>query len=594
MLALLAILPLLIAALLAPLLKDHYNIVRYTSLAASLIALAMVVLLGTAPAVTQSVVWFSLSGYVFHITTQAYALNMLLLYIIAIITPLIITYSISFMDVPSEQARYYFELDIFATAMMLFAMAGNFITMFIGWEMLGITSYLLIGFWHHRDAPPNAARKAITIVFIGDMMMLAALVIVWVAYGTFSFSYLLHAQSSNALYIAMLLVMFAAFTKSAQFPFHEWLPDAMEGPTPVSAFLHSSTMVKAGVFIVAVLLPIYMKLGLGAVLIIFGIVTALIGMLNALAEPHIKRILAYSTIEDMGLMFVALGFGSLLAAMVLFAVQAFYKALLFMSAGTIMRANGENKDIHMLYGSSSYKPFFAVMLVGVLSIAGVFPISGFFGRLGVEVSATSIYAYVILLVIDFASSIYIFRWLLLPMRKPAASYEQAEIASNYRLTPKSMLLPQYVLAALVIVTGVLFFYAPSLLSSYASAQMRFSIPDAVVETLAVVVGALFALYAFKLHQSASKMSERHRYLFISAYNSVVSNTVYRYFAAAFSAASAALGAFDYALLGFVGAGGRSFVMLGHAIGKVENGQVNTYVIAFMLGVMLLLIMVLFK
>ncbi len=594
MLALLAIVPLAIAALLSPILKSRYDAVRYLSLAASIVSLILIAVLGTAPAGTQSITWFSIGGYAFHITTQTYALNMLLLYIIAIITPLIIAYSIGFMGVPSEQARYYFELDIFAAAMMLFAMSGNFIAMLIGWEMLGITSYLLIGFWHRRDAPPNAARKAITIVFIGDMMMLAAMVIIWVSYGTFNFSLLLRAQSSAALYIAMLLVMFAAFTKSAQFPFHEWLPDAMEGPTPVSAFLHSSTMVKAGVFIIAALLPLYMELHMGTLLVIFGIVTAIIGVLNALAESDIKRILAYSTIEDMGLMFVALGFGSLIAAMLLFVVQAFYKALLFMNAGTIMRANDESRSIHALYGSSSYKPLFIVMLIGVLSIAGIFPISGFFGKLGVEISATSIYAYAVLLAIDMLSSIYIFKWLLLPMRHQSSVYDQNATAWNYKLTPKSMMVPQYLLAGIVIAAGIAYIYIPSMLGSYSSAQMHFSVVGASAETVAVVLGAFIALYIFKLHPYASKLKEKHRYVFLSAYNSVASNAVYYYIGKAFLILSKAFEAFDYALLGFASAGGRSFVMFGNLVRKVENGQTNIYAIAFVLGIMLLLIMVLLK
>jgi NADH-quinone oxidoreductase subunit L len=394
------------------------------------------------------------------------------------------------------------------------------------------------------------------------------------------------------LVIAMVLVMLAAFTKSAQFPFHEWLPDAMEGPTPVSAFLHSSTMVKAGVFIIAVLLPVYMNLHMGWLLILFGAITALLGILNALAETHIKRILAYSTIEDMGLMFIALGFGSLIGAMLLFIVQAFYKALLFMSAGTIMKANDDSTNIYKNYLSYSYKPFFIALLIGALSIAGIFPLSGFFGKLGVEIPATSMYIYILLLAMDFASSIYIFRWLLIPMRRPDSNYSDAELRMNYKLTPKSMLVPQYILAAIVLIAGISYIYVPHYLESYSGSSIYITIISSIMESIFVIAGILVALYLFRFHIYKSSFSEKHRSLFTIMYNSIITNTFYNYTALAFSKLSKIFDMFDYSLYGFIKTGGRSFVLFGNFIRKVENGQINTYALAFIIGFIILLIMVL--
>ncbi|MGC8670011.1 MAG: NADH-quinone oxidoreductase subunit L [Candidatus Micrarchaeia archaeon] len=592
MLAILVILPLIIAAFVAPLLDERADLIRSIALISSLISLILVILLGTYPYGTQSITWFSIGKFSIHLTFQTYPLGMLFLYLIAIITPLIIFYSIGFMEKPSEQARYYFELLIFASAIMLFAIAGNFIVMFIGWELLGITSYLLIGFWHYKDAPPDAARKAITTVFIGDLLMFSAMIMIWTSYNTFSFSYLLSAPQSNALYIAMILIMFAAFTKAAQFPFHEWLPDAMEGPTPVSAFLHSSTMVKAGVFIVAILLPIYINLKLGYLLIIFGVITAFIGVLNALAEAHIKRILAYSTIEDMGLMFIALGFGSLIGAMLLFVVQAFYKALLFMSAGTIMRANDENTSIFKSYGAKSYKPFFIAMLIGVISIAGIFPLSGFIGKLGVEIPVSNIYIYIMLVIVDFATSVYIFRWLIIPMREPLSDYEKGNLLMNYRIVPKSMLASQYILAALVAIAGISFFYIPGFLGSYINVPIGLLLKSSVIESVVVLAGMLLSIYIFKIRKAWSFSSSSHKFLFTAARNSIITNKFYLYLSIIFMDIAKAIDTFDYSLYNFIKLGGHSIVLFGNLVRKAENGNVNIYITAFTIGLMLLIILVL--
>ena len=594
MFALLVVVPMLVAAILALPLKDHFEIVRYLSLFASIVSLIMAFALGMEGAHMESISWFSISNYSFHIVAYTYPLNMLLLYLIAVITPLIITYSIGFMDTPSEQARYYFELLMFASAMMLFALAGNFLTMFIGWEMLGITSYLLIGFWYRKRAPAHAARKAITTVFIGDILMLTAMIMLWVAYGTFSFAYIMQANAGAYAYIALVLVLAAAYTKSAQFPFHEWLPDAMEGPTPVSAFLHSSTMVKAGVFLVAILLPLYMRFGMGWIIIMLGIITSIIAISNALAETHIKRILAYSTVEDMGLMFVALGFGSLIGAMLLFVVQAFYKALLFMNAGTIMKANNEEENIYRSYSPKSYKPLFITMLIGVLSLAGIFPVSGFFGRMGVEIAASSIYVYVVLLLIDFASSVYIFRWLYVPMRKPKSTYEESEIMMNFGRTPKSMLVSQYILGAIVLVAGTLYFYMPKFLSGYIGSQMRIAIADSLIESTVVVLGIFVAYVLFSKHRAERGIEATHTTLYKIAYNSLATNKFYQYFADIFIYISKAFETFDYALLGFVKTGGRGIVLFGNFVRKAETGQINIYAIAFVLGFLLLIFMVILK
>ncbi|MCL5430269.1 MAG: hypothetical protein M1504_02205 [Candidatus Marsarchaeota archaeon] len=584
MFALLVIVPLLAAALLALPLKRFPNIVKYIAFAASLVSLLLAYLVFSyGPFTTQSFNWFSANGISFNISIATLPLNMLLLMVVSLITPLVFLYSLGFMEVPSEQPRFFFEMSIFAASMMLFAISANFITMFIAWEMLGITSYLLIGFWYHKEHAPTAARKAITTILIGDIFMLAAILIIGTTYGTFGFSAIMGSPSSPALYVALSFILIAAFTKSAQFPFHEWLSDAMEGPTPVSAFLHSSTMVKAGVFLIAVLFPLYVKADMLGIILVIGLVSAILGATNALTERHIKKILAYSTIEDLGLMFVALGLGSVMAAMMLFFVQAFYKALLFMGAGYIMKANDEKEDIYSTYGSSTRKLVFLSIVIAAVSLAGLFPMSGFFGKDAVNSVASNMVVYSMLLLIGFASSIYIFRWLFIPLRK---SYESGtEININYKSTPRSMLIPMFILAALVFVADYAYLKLPGFLNgSYSIALL-----SAVVGNVIAVIGIIVA-YRVYMKGFRAKLSSTNKMLFNVLYSSRAVNAVYLYIVGVTMAFARAVSAFDFSFDKSIYGLARSVITSGNGLRKIVNGQTNSYVFAFVLGIMFLIVL----
>ncbi|MDE1871640.1 MAG: NADH-quinone oxidoreductase subunit L [Candidatus Micrarchaeota archaeon] len=585
MLEIYVIAPLAVSAVVALLARNRKSMgVRYLALAASMLSLLMIIASYPANAgQLHSITWFGFSGYSFAITISTMPLNMLLLFIVGIMTPLILLYSIGFMDVPSEQSRYYAEICIFAAAMMIFSIAGDFITMMIGWELLGISSYLLIGFWYHHEGAPQAARKAATTVLIGDVMMLAAMLIIWNAYHTFVFSQLINSQvTSMPMEISLVLVMLAVFTKSAQFPFHEWLPDAMKGPTPVSAFLHSSTMVKAGVFLVAVLLPLFSRYHMLPMLLVFGLVTAILGVSNALAENNLKRVLAYSTIEDLGLMFVALGTGSLPAAMMLFAVQTFYKALLFMSAGSIMKANGYEEELDRLYVRRSYLQLLIPTVIGVVSLAGIYPLSGFFGKSAVYAATGNLWVYAILLMLETGSSIYIFRWLLIPMRKKPEKVK-SKADANYVTLPKSMLLPIYMLAALAAAAGiVIYHYMPAYLGQQGIPAGAL---DIAVSGLISTIGFIAAFYLFyKRPISRARQDLIHKLL----YNNAAANRAYSHIAAIPIMLSRAVESLDYSLYNSVKGAGRSVNESGNLLKRLETGNINTYIAVFVLGMLVML------
>jgi NADH-quinone oxidoreductase subunit L len=583
MLTILAIVPLIAAALISAAMHKRPKKIRYIALAASIISLALIILSYYNASQLQSLAWFSFGNSIFAITTSTAPLNMVLLLILGIMTPLIITYSIGFMRVPSEQSRYYSELCIFTAAMMLFAMSADFLTMFVGWEILGVTSYLLIGFWYRREGTAEAARKAITIMLIGDVLMLAAMFIIWGTYNSFSFSVLLqHANApSPFVEVALLFIIFAVFTKSAQFPFHEWLPDAMKGPTPVSAFLHSSTMVKAGIFLIAVLLPIFIAYNLLNIMLAFGIITVILAVTNALSSLHIKRVLAYSTLEDLGLMFIALGSGSLIAAMMLFVAQTFYKALLFMCTGSIIKSNDGEEDLTKIRNWTSSLNIFIPTMIAVVSLAGLFPLSGFFGKVAIESAAGNSTLYIALVAIAFFSNIYIFRWLFLPLNKKEEK-SQAGSTYEYRLLPKSMLIPIYVLAILVPLASLTYIYLPGFLSVKGQA---ITITEVAASVAVVAAGLLVSYFMFYKGRRVATTGIAYKIL----HNNPVVNGFYSYFAAAMAAISAAIDGFDYGLYDIFKAGGRGIGAFANLLKRMENGSVNAYIAALLIGLILIAI-----
>ncbi len=584
MMELIVLIPILLAGLIAIILNNKFKrSAAYISIAGSLVSLLIAgyMFAKSIPAV-HDIKWFSVAGYSINLAITTAHLNMLLLLLVSLIAPLIMWYSLGFMDKQEEQSRFYFEMNLFTASMMLFAVSANFISLFIAWEGLGITSYLLIGFWYKKKLAPLAARKSITAIIIGDMSLLSAIIILWNNYGTFSFNSILSAPSTTGLYVAAILIIIAVFTKSAQFPFTEWLADAMEGPTPVSAFLHSSTMVKAGVFLAIILMPLFLKVHLLYIFLIIGAFSAILGVLNALSEHHIKRILAYSTIEDLGLMFVAVGLNAFGAAILLFVVQAFYKALLFMSAGSVMKANKGEENIFKISGSASNKLLFATMLIGVLSLAGIFPLSGFFGKIGIDVSANSLLLYVILAFIEFGSSIYIFRWLFLPMHKP----DNKPLIKRFKNLPKSMLLPPVILAALVFIGDLVYLYLPNYLKI---SQLHITFADPIIESLIVLSGfaAAYILYVKIL------MPKPHGNIKRLMYNSIPINAAYSSLARAFIDTGDIFHHIDSLIFNFFGGIGKNTFRLGNKLRTIVNGNTNVYVEGIAIGIIFLILFIVF-
>jgi NADH-quinone oxidoreductase subunit L len=303
---------------------------------------------------------------------------------------LIHVYSIGYMGHDGGYPRYMAYLNLFMFAMLTLVLAANYAVLFVGWEGVGLCSYLLIGFWFHKDSASKAGMKAFIVNRIGDAGFLVGMFLVFFTFGTFDFRAVMEAVASmpvewaggGTLTLIGLLLFVGAVGKSAQLPLFVWLPDAMEGPTPVSALIHAATMVTAGVYMVARSAPIYAHAPKAmATVAIVGAATAIFAATIGLAQNDIKRVLAYSTVSQLGYMFLACGVGAFAAGIFHVFTHAFFKALLFLGSGSIIHALSGEQDMRNMGGLKSKLPWtHATMLVACLAIAGIPPLAGFFSK----------------------------------------------------------------------------------------------------------------------------------------------------------------------------------------------------------------------
>jgi NADH-quinone oxidoreductase subunit L len=309
---------------------------------------------------------------------------------------LIHVYSIGYMHGDERYPRFFAYMNLFVFSMLLLVLADNFVVLFAGWELVGLCSYLLIGFWFERPSAATAAKKAFITTRIGDTGMLIGIFLLFAKTGSLSIPVINRTVAEGGLThgtatIAALLLFAGAVGKSAQIPLYVWLPDAMEGPTPVSALIHAATMVTAGVYLVVRLNVLYTFAShAGTVVAAIGAATALYAAILAMAEDDIKRVLAYSTISQLGFMFIAAGVGAYGAAIFHLVTHAFFKALLFLGAGSVMHGLGGETALDRMGGLRKAMPrTFAVMLVGWAAISGVPLFSGFFSKDAIIASAWS-------------------------------------------------------------------------------------------------------------------------------------------------------------------------------------------------------------
>jgi len=375
---------------------------------------------------------------------------------------LIHVYSTGYMSHDPSFRRFFMYLNLFMFAMLTLVLADNFLLMFVGWEGVGLCSYLLIGFWYERPSAAAAGKKAFIVNRIGDFGFILGVLLLFSTGGSVQYERLfavaphLFAIGSATITAATLLLFLGATGKSAQIPLYTWLPDAMEGPTPVSALIHAATMVTAGVYLVARchvlfdLAPTTLE-----VVAVIGAATALFAATIGLAQNDIKRVLAYSTVSQLGYMFMACGVGAYTAGIFHLMTHAFFKALLFLGAGSVIHALSDEQDLRKMGGLASRLPWtHRTMLVATIAIAGIPPLAGFFSKdeiLHGAFASGHFGLWMVGLVGALLTAFYMFRLYILAFRGPSRLSHEAD--HHLHESPPSMIVPLAILAVLSIVGG---------------------------------------------------------------------------------------------------------------------------------------------
>lgn len=408
--------------------------------------------------------WIPVPGINADFTLHLDSLSLLMTLIITGVGFLIHVYSVGYMDHEKDLVRYFAFLNLFVFFMLVLVLAGHLLVLFVGWEGVGLASYLLIGFWYNKPAAAQAATKAFVINRIGDLGLLLGLLLTFQVFGTGDMLEISRrvgqefAIGAPILTIMTLLYFVGATGKSAQLPLYNWLPDAMEGPTPVSALIHAATMVTAGVYLVVRMHALFLLAPLTMQVIgVIGAVTALFAALCAVGQMNLKRVLAYSTISQLGLMFLACGAGAFYSAMFHLTTHAFVKALLFLSAGNVVHMLHDETDMDKMGGLRKKLPKTAILfLIGVLALSGIPPLATFFSKdliLEQEYLAGFDALFYIGLAASILTAFYLTRAYCLTFTgKPRMP---AETFNAIKEVPFGMLVPVTLLGVLAVIGGFL-------------------------------------------------------------------------------------------------------------------------------------------
>ena len=412
--------------------------------------------------------WLTAGQYDFGLRIVVDPLSLMMMLVVSGVGMLIVLYSIGYMDRDDEERRYFAYMALFVFSMLLLVQAGNLLILLVGWGLVGLSSYLLIGFWHQRPTAVAAAKKAFVMNAIGDATMALALFLLIQHTGSLNFEQVFSQAPSLSGWTANLValgLLGGAVAKSAQLPLHTWLPDAMEGPTPVSALIHAATMVTAGVYLICRTAPLFEQapkvLELAAGL---GAITLVLAGLVALVQVDIKRVIAYSTMSQIGYMFLGAGLGAYPNAMFHLMTHAFFKALLFMAAGIVIHALAGEQDIRRMGGLRWLMPYtFWAFVVGSLSLVGIPPFSGFFSKDSILAAALDHGWYGQLLWVAgmagaFLTGLYTFRMLFIVFWGDPSPFVREHFHALRRdLTGLTLAIPVGVLTVLAAVGGFLQF-----------------------------------------------------------------------------------------------------------------------------------------
>jgi NADH-quinone oxidoreductase subunit L len=547
--------------------------------------------------------WFEAGGKAVKIGIELMPLNVLMLVVVSLVSLLVHIYSRGYMKDDERITVFYAYLALFTFSMLGLVMSANLLQLYIFWELVGVCSFLLVGFWYFKPEARAAARKAFIVTRVGDVGLFLAILLVFWETGSFEISALRAAVAGGQIDPGMItliavLVFIGAMGKSGQFPLHTWLPDAMEGPTPVSALIHAATMVAAGVYLVADLFFLFQAstAAMDTVAWIGGF-TAIFAASIGLAQNDIKRVLAYSTVSQLGYMMLALGSAGYTAGVFHLMTHAFFKALLFLGAGAVIVALHHEQDIRKMGGLWKQNRQLGILfLTGCLALAGIFPLSGFFSKDEILVAA---YAsgrtglFLLAVIAAFFTAFYMFRLFFMVF------WGEADPGRKVEPVPRCMTMPMIVLAALSVVSGLAnvpghflhrWLHRGLLLKSPVPApEGPLWIPVLALTVSLLGIALAWAMYG-KRSLSSEKVAGSVPWLYRLVRDKYYVDELYQ-----------ALLVWPLKLLGWFLAGWDRFVIgglvllqawvvqaVGSAGSRLQNGQAQTYALVSLIGFVLLL------
>lgn len=494
---------------------------------------------GGEPYVIEAARWIDSGSFQVQWALRIDVLTSVMLVLVTTVSSIVHIYSIGYMHHDPHIPRFMCYLSLFTFFMLMLVTSDNFIQLFLGWEGVGLCSYLLIGFWYKKPTANAAAVKAFIVNRVGDFGFALGIFAIYLVFDSVQFSEVFRAASNNpdaviswfgneyhALTVICLLLFIGAMGKSAQLGLHTWLPDAMEGPTPVSALIHAATMVTAGVFLVARCSPLFehSPLALDVVTIVGG-VTAIFAATVAITQNDIKRVIAYSTCSQLGYMFFACGVSAYSAGVFHLLTHGFFKALLFLGAGSVIHAMANEQDMRYMGGIWKKIPYtHAMMVIGSLALVGVFPFAGFYSKdmvLEAAYAAGGAGSIAFWLGISAAFLTAFYSWRLIIMTFYGESKAPKPILDHAHESPKVMLLPLYVLVAGAIFSGMIGYYLLGMVDADGAfwkgsitvleenniLEAAHNVP-LIIKLLPLIVGALGIALAYVIYMFNPHLPER--------------------------------------------------------------------------------------
>jgi len=566
---------------------------------------------------TQTVVplyrWIAVGDFSINVSALVDPLSSTMLLVVTVVSFLIFVYSNGYMAHDAGFYRFFTWLSLFVFAMLILVMADNYLLMFVGWEGVGLCSYLLIGFWFERPAPYYAAKKAFVMNRIGDWGYTIGIITIFLAFGSMNFLDVFNRLQASAmprdtLTLICVALFFGATGKSAQLPLYSWLPDAMEGPTPVSALIHAATMVTSGVYLVARSMPLFEAAGPSLQVVgIVGAITAIFAATIALVQFDIKRVMAYSTVSQLGYMFLALGVGAPAAAIFHLATHAFFKALLFLGSGSVIHGLGGEQDMRKMGGLRRKMPVtFWTMLVAGGALAALPPLAGFWSKdeiLGAAFVNGQLILYAIGILTAVLTAFYVTRALWMTFDGEPRDHHLFDHAHE---SPRVMTLPLMALAVGSAVLGIVIGFPPEqgfihrFLSPVVEAagvaertpELATIVALAGVSVVAGAIGIAIGLSMYVRHRpDPAALTRAAGPVYRVLVNKYYVDELYDHrFVEAARAFAGAAWAFDIHIIdGLANRLGWALAMGGQGLRRAQTGVVGNYALTIVAGLLLILV-----